>query len=63
MHQELSGECDNFDSLQYPIAPTRNLGAQIDTLFNYCNSDDDQCMKMWRQVQNKDISNRSKLPK
>ena len=45
-HKELSGECNNFANLQYPIAPALNVGLRIDIIFNYCDSDEDQDVKI-----------------
>ena len=63
MHQELSGECDNFANLQSAIALPLKVGIRIFMLFNCCDSDEDQDAKIWRQGDIKYMPSGSNLPK
>ena len=63
IHQELSGECNNFANLQSPISSALKVGLQIGIFFYYCDSEEDQDAKTWSQGEIKVISNRKNLPK
>ena len=62
-NQEISGECDKFYNLQSLITPELKVGLRIDMIFNYCDNEQDNDVKMRSQGEIKIISNVTKLPK